>query len=241
MTGPELVTLQIWRLPQLGAPALRLWPHALRHHLGFGRGSGRPTFSRWLGTGRPESPTIASATPSRWALLCCWESATDAREHWRSDSTRALDSAARAGLRLQLVPTRSHGHWAGEAVFGNPGPRPVAGGNPGPVAVLTHARLHPWKVASFVRTSTEPGRNAAAHPGNLLALGVAEVPLTTFGTFTLWRTETAMLDYSYGDDAHRAAIRASRIGHWYAESVFARFRVSGLQRFPTSAGEPASP
>jgi spheroidene monooxygenase len=48
-------------------------------------------------------------------------------------------------------------------------------------------------------------------------------------TFSIWPNAQSMADFARRDGPHARAIKAVRDGNWFAEELYARFRVIGEQ------------
>jgi hypothetical protein len=92
----------------------------------------------------------------------------------------------------------------------------------GPVVSLTRASIRPSRARQFWRMQPASEVSLHAAPGVLMATGVGEAPLLRQATFTLWQNVAAMNAYARSG-AHQAAIQAAYGGHYFSESMFARF------------------
>ncbi len=182
---------------------------------------------RLLGTGRGSSMGLG-AELRRWARLAVWSSPA-AFEHFEGSAWRQQERAlTQESYTLTLRPTRWHGQWRGEALFGPPAtaaqvePGQVGTGQ---IAVLTRAAIRPARLAAFWRSVPAAQANLQAQPGLLAALGLGEVPLLDQATFSVWQDTASMRAYAYQGAGHREAIARSRRGHWLSEELFVRFAV----------------
>jgi hypothetical protein len=57
------------------------------------------------------------------------------------------------------------------------------------------------------------------------ALGIGEAPLGLQGTFSVWRDAAALRAFAYESPEHRRVVGDTERLGWYAEELFARFRV----------------
>ena len=206
---------------------------------------------RLLGTGRGGSLGLG-AELRRWARLAVWSSPA-AFEHFEGSAWRQRARAlTQESYTLTLRPTRWHGQWRGEALFGPPGtaarsvsrqaaapaePAQVEAGQvepaqieagqvgAGQIAVLTRAAIRPARLAAFWRSVPAAQANLQAQPGLLAALGLGEVPLLDQATFSIWRDTASMRAYAYQGAGHREAIARSKRGDWLSEELFVRFAV----------------
>jgi hypothetical protein len=62
-------------------------------------------------------------------------------------------------------------------------------------------------------------------PGLRFALGIGEAPVGLQGTFSVWDGDDALRSFAYDRAAHQRAIADTERLGWYAEELFARFRV----------------
>jgi hypothetical protein len=211
---PELVTLHVWRVPLAKVPA------ALAR-MSVDRGRARRTpgvgFAKMLGTGR--GFTLRESDPTRWAKLSAWSiPGTD-------PVAASWARLAEETLRVDLRPLASTGRWSGRQPFGSPNPRRYDG----PLAALTRARLVPTRAATFWRAVPPVQAELLRSPGLRASLAVGEAAMGLQGTFSLWDSSAALNAFAYEGSAHRAAIaETTRVG-WYAEELFARFEVLGLE------------
>lgn len=160
----------------------------------------------------------------RWGLVAGWddEAALDAflaespvAQRWREHASEVWT--------LRMVPVKSAGRWGGANPFPAQAPPP----GEGPFAVITRATLRLRRTRAFYNAVPGIDLDLERDPGLLASVGFGESPLGRQGTLSVWRSEEAMKAFAYGTDAHREAIRRRSTEHWYAEELFARFRVTG--------------
>ncbi len=65
-----------------------------------------------------------------------------------------------------------------------------------------------------------------SRPGLLAAIGIGEAPVGLQGTFSLWHDDRALRAFAHGGAAHREVVARTATEGWYAEELFARFRVA---------------
>ena len=231
---PVQVTLHVWTIGARDVPGamadVALDRRRARHTSGV-------TFAKLLGTTSPGTFTPRGADLRRWALLTCWESTLAAATFERSDLVRRWDGRA-VGVRqrVTMVPVSSRGSWGGRRPFGAP-PRSDQSNaqhhSGDPVAVLTRALLRPRLIARFWRSVPPVARAAAAQPGLVIGFGLGEAPVFLQGTFSLWRSAAEMTAFAHGSPEHRSAIARTADVGWYAEELFARFKVVESSGFGT--------
>ncbi|GAB1645983.1 monooxygenase [Krasilnikovia sp. MM14-A1259] len=219
---PALATLHVWRVPRraLGAALLRMArePRRLRALPGV-------RFAKLLGTGTGTGFGPGDADLTRYAALLTWA------EEPAADAVHAVGAGwagvANGSARLDLTPLASRGLWSRVAPFGAPGDAyrdaPAAG-----VLALTRARLRPARAVTFWRAV--PPVVSALHraPGLLARFGIGEAPIGWQGTVTVWRSAADLAGFAYRTPQHRAVIARTPVDRWYAEDLFARFAVRGI-------------
>ena len=219
---PALVTVHLWRVPTSAVP------RALAR-MALDRGRVRRTagvrFAKLLGTGDGRTFTARDADLHRWGLLATWADAGAAARFERSDVVRAWADDAQESVRLDLLPVASRGRWSGREPFGDPAPRRTDG----PVAALTRARLRPTRAATFWRAVPPVSADLHTHAGLRAAVGIGEAPLGLQGTLSLWSDAAALRGFAHRSPAHLDAVRRTAEVGWYAEELFARFAVVGVE------------
>lgn len=219
-SGASWVWLQFWRLPAWHVPG------ALAR-------SRRPDpglrFSRLLGTAGPAF-TITDARPTRWAWLAVTDEAAPppAQPPWASPAT--------ASCRFALAPTATRGSWSGHRFLpAAPDRQPPDPQPPGPVAVLTRARLRPRTAPAFWRAVPAIAGQLGAAPGLHFSCGIADVPLLCTGTFSVWADAASANAFSTAG-AHAGAVRARRENRWYLEESFTWLHVLEVTGDPAAVG-----
>ena len=180
-------------------------------------------FRRLVGTAQGRSFTWRPHL-LRWGLVGGWES-EDALDAFLAESpvaARWREHAAEVWT-LRMVPVKSAGLWGGANPF--PAQEPPPG--EGPMAVITRATVRLRKTRAFYSAVPPIDVELARTPGLVASIGFGESPLRHQGTLSVWPSEQAMKDFAYGTDAHREAIRRRARENWYAEELFARFRITG--------------
>ena len=182
-------------------------------------------FAKLLGTGDGRTFTMRDADPRHWGLLTVWDDDAAADRFEAAGTThRRWDALADERLDVHLTPLSSRGRWSRGEPFGNPTPAPA----PGPVASITRAKIRPTRMRRFWQVVPQVSADLHAVPGMLLAVGIGEAPIGVQGTFTIWDGEAALREFAHRRAPHVAAMRASTDGGWFAEELFARFRLDRL-------------
>lgn len=150
------------------------------------------------------------------ALIAAWEDDAAMDAFADHPVTRILST----GWQARMEPLRVSGAWP--SMPGLP-KRQLPVDPDEPVAVLTIAKLKPWRLRPFLQAAAPAEADVVAEPGLLAATGFGRPPLVS--TFSLWRSAAAMRDYSYRDGgSHRAAVAADGARPFHSESAFIRFR-----------------
>ncbi len=217
-TGPiQTVTLTLYRF---GPWVDRLWAFA---QMGFAR---VPLwrvpglrFRKLLGVGTGEGFTPIPDT-SRCAILCVWDDAESAVEGMQLPVFERFASHAQESCTIVLNTISARGSWSGRSPF-------RADAAPaGPIAALTRATVKPAKALRFWRRVPDISRMVGNNDDVLMKVGVGEVPLLHQVTFSIWPDAETMARFARRSGPHAAAISAVRDGEWFAEELYARFRVA---------------
>jgi hypothetical protein len=211
------VTLHVWRVPPRGVPAAMMRMGLRRFHQPAG-----VRFAKFLGTGTGVTFGPGDADLTRYAAVTVSD---------RSVRFPAWDRAAATSVRVDLDPLSSRGRWSGAEPFGQ-----VAKKADGMVLALTRARLRPAKALTFWRAIPPVAAELAGAPGLLARFGIGEAPIGWQGTVSLWRDATDLTRFAYRQPEHRAVIARTPADRWYAEELFARFAVLGIEGDRTVLG-----
>jgi hypothetical protein len=227
-----VVTLHVWRVPRSVLPRV-LWrmavdPRRLRRTPGV-------SFAKLLGTGRDLRFGPGDGDPGRWAALIVWDDPRAADGFDATPVGRAWATLAAGQCRLTLRPLSSRGSWSGREPF-RPGGDGDRANSDAPTVVLTRARLRLARAARFWRTIPKVAATLPGTPGLLAAFGVGEAPLGWQGTVSVWRAPADLVGFAYRRPEHRAVVTATPEARWYAEELFARFAVLGVDGDRTVLG-----
>lgn len=195
---------------------------AMARHRGARDATPGLVVSRVCMTADLDTVSGGTPTPSRWMLLCGWESA------------QARDAALAAGRPLapflrdaeeawsvSLDPVRvRQGAWRGWT--------PSTDGveklrRDEAVAVFTYGRLHHRHTLRFAWHNREIVRELAPDPGHVMRVGWFD-HLSARGTFSLWRSQGDVVRFSYGDGLHDPVQREAMASSWAHSWFFARLR-----------------
>lgn len=182
-------------------------------------------FKRMVGTAKGSS-FAWRADLLRWGLVAAWESEADL-DRFLADSpiTARWREHASEVWTARLLPVKSAGAWGGA----NPFPAQPDLPGDGAYAVITRATLRARRLRRFFDAVPPVDRDMRAADGALASVGFGESPMLHQGTLSLWSSLDAMKAFAYGTAAHREAIRRRATERWYAEELFARFRVLGTE------------
>ena len=183
------------------------------------------SFSKLLGTGSGQTFTPSDAVLTRWGMVVAIdENRIEAFDqssiisNWRKRST--------SEFRAVLSPLSSHGLWAKKNPFNFIAPL----SNPdAQIAALTRARIKWNKNFIFWKSVPPVVIDLHSNPGLHAAIGIGEAPIGLQGTFSLWKSASALRDFAYRGKAHQVAIAQTQSIGWYSEELFARFEVLALR------------
>ena len=183
------------------------------------------SFSKLLGTGSGQTFTPSDAVLTRWGMVVVIdENRIEAFDqssiisNWRKRST--------SEFRAVLSPLSSHGLWAKKNPFDFIAPL----SNPdAQIAALTRARIKWNKNFIFWKSVPPVVIDLHSNPGLDAAIGIGEAPIGLQGTFSLWKSASALRDFAYKGKAHQVAIAQTQSIRWYSEELFARFEVLALR------------
>ena len=183
------------------------------------------SFSKLLGTGSGQTFTPSDAVLTRWGMVVAIdENRIEAFDqssiisHWQKRST--------SEFRAVLSPLSSHGLWAKKNPFDFIAPL----SNPdAQIAALTRARIKWNKNFIFWKSVPPVVIDLHSNPGLHAAIGIGEAPIGLQGTFSLWKSASALRDFAYKGKAHQVAIAQTQSIGWYSEELFARFEVLELR------------
>lgn len=187
-------------------------------------------FAKLLGT----APLGDTGPRKCWAALIVWDSAEAAAGFEASPVAAAWQLISRAYCRIDLDLIDGHGRWARRAIADGGRATKTGGGRATPQArdeltlALTRARLRPTRALAFWRAFPQVVRAAAGAPGLLTMFGIGEAPLGWQGTISIWRTSRHLIEFAYRHPEHLGVIERSPAVRWYAEELFARYRVVSL-------------
>lgn len=183
-------------------------------------------FAKLLGTGSGIGFS-ARPDPRTWALFAVW----DADSAWARfrDTSRVMRQYRARGeevYTLLLRPASAHGRWDGRELFdGASAPVPERE----PVVVLTRASIRLRRALRFWSLVPPVDGTLRGNADLLLTFGAGEMPWLRQATLSVWRSAGAMRAWAYGSPHHREAVRRTRDERWYAEELFARFRLVGRE------------
>jgi hypothetical protein len=177
------------------------------------------SFSKLLGTGSGQTFTPSDAVLTRWGMVVVIDKnrleafdQSSIISNWRKRST--------SEFRALLSPLSSHGLWAKTNPFDFTTPL----SNPdAQIAAITRARIKWNKNFIFWKSVPPVVIDLHSNPGLIAAIGIGEAPIGLQGTFSLWKSASALRDFAYKGKAHQVAIAQTQSIGWYSEELFARF------------------
>ncbi|AWB90935.1 monooxygenase [Aeromicrobium chenweiae] len=226
----EVAVLHVWGTRSVPSALWRMG----RDRVGL-RSTPGLRFAKLLGTGSGETFTLRDADPHHWATLTVWDDDASARAFDSGRLVGAWDSLAHERLRVVMSPLSSRGSWSGAEPFtaepftAEPSTVEPAERHAGPVAAITRARLRVRRAATFWRAVPPVSSDLQGSPGLRMSLGIGEAPIGLQGTFSLWESSDALVDFAYRRAPHREVVRRTASAGWYAEELFARFALREVE------------
>ncbi len=214
----ETVSLSLFRFDSVAA---RLWVFGQMAlaHVSFAR-MPEVGFYKLCGSGSDQgfSPRPNTAV---WGILATWpDPATARRLIDTAPVFRRWRSMAVEDWTLLMEPTSARGSWSGVQPFTASG-----AAHAGPVVSLTRASLRLSTLMQFWRRVPDISEAIGRDPGVIFKIGIAEIPMLHQGTFSIWPDAAAMARFARGGSPHGSVIQAVRAGNWFAEELYARFRI----------------
>lgn len=213
-----VVRLDVWGVPTPAIPRAVL--RMASHRLVLARVPGIG-FWKLMGTGSGRTFTTSDADFHHWAVLTTWQEADAAHDFGDSTVVRSWNRISHEHLLVEMSPISAKGSWAGVEPFGHPSSARVDG----PIAAITRARIKPTYWRRFWANVPPVSQDLGHDSGLLLSMGIGEAPVGLQGTFSVWRDNQAISDFAYRRSAHAHVIDQTSRLDWYAEELFARFRL----------------
>lgn len=214
----QTVTISFFRFDGLTA---RLWAFA---QMGFARLSmaRAPDVGFWklCGSGVGEGFTPLPNT-GVYAILATWPDEATARQRvadlpvYRRYRKRSSET-----WTVYLAPVSARGAWSGQTPFS-----PWEPEVDGPLAALTRASIRTRAMPFFWGQEPDISKAIGANEDVLFKIGIGEAPLVRQVTFSIWPDAASMAAFARASGPHAAAIKAVREGGWFAEELYARFRI----------------
>lgn len=219
-----VTTLSLFRFTGLKGRAFALSQMALAR-IGLRRGP-QPLFWKLCGSGTGEGFT-PRPNWNVWAILAVWGDEFTAREGtarhpvWTSWRAHAAED-----WHLFLSPLGARGSWSRVNPFlPDAGSRAQAG--TGRMAVLTRATVKPRHALQFWKKVPRISHAIGENDDVAFKIGIGEMPFLHQVTFSVWPDAPSMARFAHADGPHARAVRAVRAGDWFAEELYARFRLIG--------------
>lgn len=170
------------------------------------------------GTGEGFTPRPNTAV---WAILATWPDVDTARHRIETAPVyRRWRAMAAECWTILLAPTSARGQWSGVQPF-----TAADDTNDGPIVALTRATMRMSTFLRFWRRVPDISAAIGQDPNVIFKIGIGEVPLLHQVTFSIWPNAAAMAQFARGDGPHGRAIAAVRAEGWFAEELYARFRI----------------
>ena len=171
------------------------------------------------GTGEGFTPRPNTAV---WAILATWPDAETARDRIaRAPVFQRWRNHASESWTILLEPTSARGKWSGVEPF----TATATTDDNGPIVALTRATMRATTFLRFWRRVPDISAAIGQDPNVIFKIGIGELPLLHQVTFSIWPDAASMAHFARGDGPHGRAIRAVRAEGWFAEELYARFRI----------------
>ncbi len=155
-----------------------------------------------------------------YAILAAWDDLDKAREQIATVNVfKAYRRWSQECWTVFLAPSSARGRWSGVEPF-----QAWADTEGAPMATLTRATIRPRAMARFWKKEPPISKAIGDNENVLFKIGIGEAPLVRQVTFSIWPDAAAMSAFARSGP-HAEAIRAVREGDWFAEELYARFRV----------------
>lgn len=215
----QIVTISFFRFRSVAA---RAWAFG---QMGLARMSiariPEAGFWKLFGSGTGEGFTPLPNT-GVYAILCTWPSMAIAQAKLADTPVFARwRSWASEHWTILLETASVRGEWSGKAPFH------ASGHTNGPLAALTRATIRPAKALKFWQRAPAISDAIGADPNVAFKIGLGEVPGFQQVTFSIWPDADSMTEFARRGGPHHHAIKAVRAGNWFAEELYARFRIAG--------------
>ena len=159
---------------------------------------------------------------STYAILQIWDDKQYAQEYLDGDLFSRYRQHSAEQWVIFLEHVTSKGTWSGT----NPFVSKAELQEDEPLAVITRATIkwrEMWPFWSYVPTAQT---GIAENPSLIFTKGIGEAPFRQMATFSIWKNQQALKDFAYKRQEHARAVQLTKEREWYAEEMFARFRVS---------------
>jgi hypothetical protein len=180
-------------------------------------------FFKMLGSGDQGGFGLKPSS-TKQGLFVCFDNRTAADNFLNhSRLVNRYKTSAKEFLSVKLLPYSVKGTW-GKNLLSVVADAPEHQ----PMAAITRASIRPAKAREFWKMQPATEISLKQSTGCLLATGVGEAPYLRQATFSVWQSVAAMDAYARSG-AHLDAIKASRKGDFFSESMFVRFAIEDLQ------------
>jgi hypothetical protein len=123
-------------------------------------------------------------------------------------------------LVLSLATLKTHGQWDEKEPFGQ---TLKNHSYDGPICVMTRATIRLNRFSNFWKHVDGVAKTLNAYPDFITSFGVGEIPWIKQATFSVWKSETAMMDFAYKQREHAQVVQKTKKENWYSEDLFCRF------------------
>jgi hypothetical protein len=167
----------------------------------------------------------------KWGLLAVWNNEANFEDFkTRSFVAKWWNLFSIEQYHILAQPIEAHGKWSGKEPFGNPKIKD----HEGLVAVLTRATIRVNKLKYFWANVPAVASIMANAKGFVTSIGIGEAPFFMQATLSVWQSVEDVKNFAYKSKEHAEVIKLTRSQNWYAEELFARFKI--VKTFGTMDG-----
>ncbi len=181
-------------------------------------------FYKLFGTGSGEgftfifNPFLNSGV---YAILAAWENKDIALQALGSSTIfERYKHYSAENWTVILKPVSVRGLWSGDCPF--IAQKEEFEGN---IVALTRATIKVSTLLKFWKRVPDIQTVIGADENVLFKIGMGEIPLFHQVTFSIWPSEESMNTFARESGPHARAIRAVRKENWFAEELYARFKI----------------
>lgn len=181
-------------------------------------------FYKLLGTGSDQGFTFKAnpfTNTGVYAILGVWADQQQAEEGIvNSPIFSRYKYWSKKNWTMFLKPISVRGEWSGEKPF-----FATPEEHQGQIVALTRATIKVKTLMQFWKKVPDVQNMIGSDKNVLFKIGMGEIPWFHQVTFSIWPNQTTMDQFARRNGPHAEAIKSVRKGDWFAEELYARFKV----------------